>query len=455
MSIEFEKHVLNSDGKTSELYKIYLLSLLLSILTLGIYHFWGKTRKRRYITSSLSLDKDRFEYTGYGGELLLGLIVGIILLGVVSLPFIWATYEIEEANQYYKEHRTELPKEQKGKPVLYHFEQQDPFKKNKLVGEFSSFTDFWIQYNYQGFFIKYQGDLLDIKWNISNSLATFDLDVQFAPLENLLLLTAIILTPLYLIFYFIYLPFVIVYGSLRYRATRLRWRGIRGDLAGSSLLYGLIGLVYFFLKIVTLGLWIPISDVRMLKYKIQKLYFGNQQANFTPNMQTIFIAHLASMGACLYMIVLMIALGYWLLPFIVSFASKEEHLIAQFINSLLKEGYFISIIFLIWICYVPRYWYRAALLREKYNSLQFGDIQFRCNASGYEYFKLFIGNDFIFIFTLSFGLPIIWQRRMKFFCKHIKVIGDIDKLCIAQALGKKTKFGGGFASVMNLEIGLI
>ncbi|MGD9593050.1 MAG: DUF898 family protein, partial [Candidatus Berkiella sp.] len=105
--------------------------------------------------------------------------------------------------------------------------------------------------------------------------------------------------------------------------------------------------------------------------------------------------------------------------------------------------------------YIPRYWYRATLLRGRYNNLKFGEIGFSCDATGYQYFKLFFLNDLIFIFTLSLGLPLIWQRRMKFFCEHVKVTGNLNQLSIEQAPFEKSKFGGGFASIMNLEIGLI
>ena len=44
---------------------------------------------------------------------------------------------------------------------------------------------------------------------------------------------------------------------------------------------------------------------------------------------------------------------------------------------------------------------------------------------------------------------------MKFISQHIKVHGDLRSLDIKQAGGKKTKFGGGLATVMNLDIGLI
>jgi uncharacterized membrane protein YjgN (DUF898 family) len=70
------------DGRLSELYIIFLKNVLLSIVTLGIYRFWGKTNVRRYLWSRTSLLGDRFEYTGTGKELFLSflIVVGLLLL---------------------------------------------------------------------------------------------------------------------------------------------------------------------------------------------------------------------------------------------------------------------------------------------------------------------------------------------------------------------------------------
>jgi len=59
-------------GQTGSVYKIWLLNIFLTVITLGIYSFWGKTRMRRYLTGSFRLGGDNFEYTGTGKELFIG-----------------------------------------------------------------------------------------------------------------------------------------------------------------------------------------------------------------------------------------------------------------------------------------------------------------------------------------------------------------------------------------------
>ncbi len=55
-----------------ELFGIYIVNLFLTILTLGVYYFWAKTKVRRYLLSQVEFDGDRFEWHGTGKELLIG-----------------------------------------------------------------------------------------------------------------------------------------------------------------------------------------------------------------------------------------------------------------------------------------------------------------------------------------------------------------------------------------------
>ncbi len=40
---------LRHHGAAGELFKIYVVNILLTLVTLGIYRFWAKTRVRRYV----------------------------------------------------------------------------------------------------------------------------------------------------------------------------------------------------------------------------------------------------------------------------------------------------------------------------------------------------------------------------------------------------------------------
>lgn len=69
-------------GKGGPLFRLYLLTSLLTLFTFGIYRFWARTRIRKYIWSATTGDGDSFEYTGTGLEKFLGFLVAIVILAI-------------------------------------------------------------------------------------------------------------------------------------------------------------------------------------------------------------------------------------------------------------------------------------------------------------------------------------------------------------------------------------
>lgn len=66
--------------------RLSMLNSGLRLLTLGLYHFWGKTETRQRIWQAVRIDGEPLEYRGTGGELLRGfLIVFLVILLPVSI----------------------------------------------------------------------------------------------------------------------------------------------------------------------------------------------------------------------------------------------------------------------------------------------------------------------------------------------------------------------------------
>ena len=74
-----------------------LLNGLLRILTLGVYHFWGKTEVRQRIWSAVRIDGEPLEYRGTGWELFRGFLIIFFLvllpLGLITFlaPLLWGS----------------------------------------------------------------------------------------------------------------------------------------------------------------------------------------------------------------------------------------------------------------------------------------------------------------------------------------------------------------------------
>lgn len=90
---------LQYDGTIGALYWIFIKNLLLGIITLTIYRFWGKTNLRRYAWSHTSVQGQRFEYTGRGGELFVGFLIVVAFYAVGAILFNVATLSIGQTAQ--------------------------------------------------------------------------------------------------------------------------------------------------------------------------------------------------------------------------------------------------------------------------------------------------------------------------------------------------------------------
>ncbi len=72
-------------GKAGEFFSIWIVNLLLTIVTLGIYSAWAKVRTNRYFYSNTEVDGHRFSYLGDPVQILKGRIIGLLLFGAYYL----------------------------------------------------------------------------------------------------------------------------------------------------------------------------------------------------------------------------------------------------------------------------------------------------------------------------------------------------------------------------------
>jgi len=70
-----ESHSFAFTGSGGEYFRIWIVNLFLSIITVGIYSAWAKVRRERYFHSNLVLDKSTFAYHGNPVAILKGRLV--------------------------------------------------------------------------------------------------------------------------------------------------------------------------------------------------------------------------------------------------------------------------------------------------------------------------------------------------------------------------------------------
>jgi len=76
---------LSFHGSGGELFGIFILNLLKTILTLGVYYFWAKVKTRQYLWGQTDFAGDRFGFHGTGKELLLGYLKAVVVFGGLVL----------------------------------------------------------------------------------------------------------------------------------------------------------------------------------------------------------------------------------------------------------------------------------------------------------------------------------------------------------------------------------
>lgn len=81
-SPELREHPFIFNGRTSTYFGIWIVNVLLSIITIGIYSAWAKVRRLRYFYQNTTLDGYHFDYHAEPFKILIGrlIVVGALIL---------------------------------------------------------------------------------------------------------------------------------------------------------------------------------------------------------------------------------------------------------------------------------------------------------------------------------------------------------------------------------------
>jgi uncharacterized membrane protein YjgN (DUF898 family) len=79
------RYALEFSAQAGEYFRIWIVNLVLTILTLGIYSAWAKVRKRRYFYGHTKIDGSSFEYRARPIAILKGRLVAVVFVGLVWL----------------------------------------------------------------------------------------------------------------------------------------------------------------------------------------------------------------------------------------------------------------------------------------------------------------------------------------------------------------------------------
>lgn len=306
------------DGKLGQLYKIWILNFLYTLLTLGIYSFWGRTRMRKYIARCLTLEGDRFEYTGKGKELFLAFLKVSFIFAVLGGAYLTI--------EYFAHHVV-------GLPIIM--------------------------------------DIINV-------------------------IIAVIYIPT--LFFLIYLA---LYGAMRYRLSKTRWRGIRFHLAGSSFSYALFSMGRTLLSIISLGMLIPKSSLERQKRMINNMSYGSLK--FSMN----YHKHNLNKSNIITLLLALPTLG------------------------------------------LSRIWFHVALQKFVWDHTNIETVRFYYTMTPGKQIFLAIKAILILVLTLGFGHPIIIKMHLKAILDNMEIMGDLDSLKARQSEQPELTSGEGLEGILG------
>jgi uncharacterized membrane protein YjgN (DUF898 family) len=362
-------HALAYTGPTRTLFAIFFKNLLLTLLTLGFYRFWAKTRTRRFLWSSTAVDGEPFEYTGTGKELFIGFLKALLILA----PLFAA----------------------------------------------SQLTQLWL----------------------GKSHPILMIALQYV--QTLLIVMLI---------------YGGSYAARRYRMSRTLWRGIRFRQAGSAWRYIGHAALGLFLCLITLGFYFPYFQTRLLRYEMENLRFGTAQFRFTGRGGELFrrfiacwllgwVVYIAFAAAGIGIVIVLMQTGIVEMPTDPSGKFDKQSL--PFLIAIVAFTYLaMALTFLIvgsW--YQSKFWrYRAA--HTQCESLRFA----MPNVTMGRLMRLMLGNWTLALLSLGLLTPLVLQRSMRFWCRHLEITGTHDLRTVVQAEGGP-RSGEGLAGFFDIDLG--
>ncbi len=263
----------------------------------------------------------------------------------------------------------------------------------------------------------------------------------------------------------IYLFGVAIYGAMRYRFSRTRWRGIRARLGGSAFKYANISAIRFFLNMISFGFLIPYSDIAKTKYMFENIHFGNVKAEFNGSAQNIYGAYIKSLfmmvgvliaPAICFAIPIILESMHMSPPSATSYEGGEINTsVASFLGLLSALLYLLGVFLAIALIPVARSIYKAALMREQMRGLVIDGLRFKSTVDTRSLFFHQLGNILWILLTLGLATPHVIQRKAKFFADHTIIGGDINTSSIMQGKDEGITSGEGLEDAFDIDVGFI
>ena len=254
-----------------------------------------------------------------------------------------------------------------------------------------------------------------------------------------------------------------IYRARRYQLSRTLWRGIRGTLVGSSMIYSLTYFGSLMVRGMSLGWTTPVLNTVLQEQIIGDMRFGDLAFKFKGRAGPLYPTY----ALCWFLSLVAIVV------FIFLFGAEVAALFGPEVQKVFDEigkpdsqptpeqmwtaGTVVSVLavsFIVMFLAIPMLWafYSAKELATFARYTSAGNATFRLNATASSLIWLVVVNLLILIFTLGIGRPFMQQRLIRYMCDRMEVIGNIDVGRIAQSQAAIDRTGEGLADAFDLGV---
>ena len=290
-------------GDGTEYFKIWIVNVVLTMLTLGVYSAWAKVRNKRYFYSNMFLDGHHFEYLANPITILKSRIVAVIALAIylgassffplvavglmvallIAMP--WLIVRSLAFNNRMTAYRNVQfrfhGKYRQAAMVLFVWPLVGVFtfgimypyallKLNEYIVTESAFGTSRFRFNakygdYGWIFLKAMGFFI-----VGMFIAGF-IAALVVPLLGFEVGQFIGLAPIMAVYLLAFIYVTVAFTNVFYNATSIRGHEFDADLKLGG--YAKVVFINVFLTIITLGLYLPAAKIRSTRYIVENMAF--------------------------------------------------------------------------------------------------------------------------------------------------------------------------------------
>ncbi len=254
-----------------------------------------------------------------------------------------------------------------------------------------------------------------------------------------------------------------IYKQRKYQLSRTQWRGIRGTLVGSAMIYSLTYFGSMLAKLFSLGWATPVMNTVLQEQISNDMRFGDAAFKFKGRAGPLYPTY----ALCWFLT------GLFAISAITFISYEATTWFGAELSTIFDriferrdapkptetDYYIFGVIILlvvsalaVFFIIIPMLWaiYTAKEIRTFANYTRFDGAQFKLEVRSWGMVWLALSNIVLFIITLSIARPFIIQRSMRYVIDRLSLEGAIDIDRIQQSTAAQPKRGEGLADAFDL-----